>query len=306
MNDELPAPLVSRLRGWRYMTRRLLSFYARRSVMRCGFYERAFRRKIGHRPNYDNPRTFTEKLAWMRLYDHNPLYTRLADKIAVRDYVRERVGGEVLVPCYGIWDKPGDIDPDALPGSFVLKCNHESGFVVLCKDKNRLDWIYTRAQLATRLRMNHYYRYYEWPYLNIKPRIMAEELLVGDDGGEPHDYKIHCYGAKPGYIVTVVGRHGNQARGYYSPEWEPMPFVGTLAPATEVPRPANLERMVEIAAALAEGLRYCRVDFYAVGEKVYFGEITLIPAAGMLKYIPPEYDLYWGERLQLPPRGERQ
>ncbi len=283
------------------MTKRLAKYYVRAFLMRFGGYERRFVEKTGRRPNFDDPKTFTDKLAWMRLHDHNPLYTQLVDKIAVRDYVRERVGEDVLIPLYGTWAKARDIDFDSLPESFVLKCNHESGFVVLCHDKARLDTTYVKAQLATRLKMNYYHYHHEWPYLHVKPRVLAERLLVGDDGGEPHDYKIHCFDGQPAFIIAVKDRHTRQVQGCYSPDWEPLPFAATMVPPVEIPRPVHLERMLEIARALAKGLPCCRVDLYAVEDKVYFGELTLIIGAGLLKYYPDSYDLHWGERFTLPP-----
>lgn len=286
------------------MVSKLTTYHIRRIALRQGYYERKFCRKVGHPPDYDNPRTFTEKLAWMRLHDRNPLYPTLVDKIAVRDYVRERVGEDILVPCYGVWDRPEDIDFDSLPKSFVLKCNHESGFVIICKDKDELDRTYVRAQLATRLKMNFYYRFHEWPYKHVKPRILAEELLVDENGAEPHDYKTHCFGGQPGYTAVFIGRHTAPKRGYYSPDWERMPFTGTTDPLRDVPRPPQLERMQEIIRALAEGLRYCRVDLYVLTDRIYFGEITLFPGAGLLKYDPSSYDLYWGERVQLTTEGQ--
>ena len=161
----------SMLRGRWYVIRKLVQYRLRPLGMRFGYYEYKFRKKTGRPPNYQNPLTFTDKLAWMRLYDHNPLYTQLVDKIAVRDYVRERVGEDVLIPQYGVWKSAEDIDFDSLPNSFVLKCNHESGFVIICRDKELLDTVYVRAQLATRLKMNYYYHHLEYLHLSSSPPL---------------------------------------------------------------------------------------------------------------------------------------
>lgn len=261
----------------------------------------AYRWKFGRTPDYTTPRTMNEKLGWMRLYDRNPLYTRLADKIAVRDYVRERVGDAILIPCYGIWNKAEDIPFAELPDRFVLKCNHECGFVVLCRDRATLDQQYVRAQLATRLRMNYYDHCREWPYRNIQPRIMAEKLLQNSDGSEPMDYKFHCFGGVPQYIYVVKDRHSHPVCGYYSPDWKLFPFsVSGDGPMGSFPPPTQLERMLNIARTLSRGLYYCRVDLYEVQGKIYFGEITLVSGAGLMAFSPESYDLYWGERLMLP------
>lgn len=284
---------------------RLTKYHKQRIMLRFGHYERRFRQKAGRYPDYENPRTFGDKLAWMRLYDQNPLYIQLVDKIAVRDYVRERVGEDILIPQYGVWERPEDIDFDSLPDSFVLKCNHESGFVVLCRDKSKLDKTFVRLQLATRLKMNFYHRYNEWAYQFVKPRIIAEKLLTGDDGGEPLDYKIHCFNGVPSWIWAVKDRHDSQkkTRGNYSTDWERMPFHGRRKPSPEpFPRPPQLERMLEIAAALSKGLNYCRIDLYAVEGKVYFGEVTIINGAGLIRYRPDEWNYHWGDKLNLPPK----
>jgi len=260
-----------------------------------------YRWKFGCAPDYTTPRTLNEKLGWMRLYDHNPLYTLLADKIAVRNYVRERVGDEILIPCYGIWNKAEDVQFAQLPDRFVLKCNHECGFVILCRDLTSLDQHYVRAQLATRLRMNYYHHSREWPYRNIKPRILAEKLLQNSDGSEPIDYKFHCFGGVPKFIYVVKDRHSNPVCGYYSPDWKFFPFSLTGgSPIGRFPQPTQLERMLNIARTLSSGLYYCRVDLYEVQGKVYFGEITLISGGGLMVFSPKSYDLYWGERLILP------
>lgn len=296
----------SQLRGWCYMIRKLTRYQMRKMPRIYDYYDYSFRRRLGRSPDYENPQTLTDKLAWLRRYDHDPLYTTLTDKVAVRDWVRERVGDDVLVPCYGVWDRAADIDFSSLPRSFVLKCNHESKFVVICEDKEQLDELYVRAQLATRLKMNYYYRHREFHYRDIKPRIVAEKLLREDSGGEPIDYKFHCFNGVPQYISVIKDRHAATTRASYSLDWELLPFVADAPlPGEQIPRPAQLERMGEIADILAEGLTYCRVDLYAVENKVYFGELTVLSSAGQMIYNPESYDLYWGERLILPVSSDR-
>lgn len=291
----------SMILGCWYTVTTLFAYEIRRFLTYCNYMEFVYRRTFGRAPDYITPRTFNEKLGWMRLYDHNPLYTILADKIAVRGYVRERVGEEVLIPCYGVWKTAAEIPFDALPDCFVLKCNHECGFVILCRDRVKIDQRFVRAQLATRLRMNYYYQCREFHYRDIPRSIMAEKLLLGDNGEEPIDYKIHCFGGVPQYIYVVKDRHRRLVYGYYSPNWELLPFsIPGYVTAEVLPRPSQLESMLEIAISLSRGLYYCRVDLYAVQEKVYFGEMTLISGAGLMVFYPDSYDLYWGERLILP------
>lgn len=295
--------LGSELRGRWYMVSKLTDNWFRGRMLNSGQYERKFFRRLGCMPNYDNPQTLPDKLAWMRLYDHNPTYIQLVDKIAVRDYVRERVGDDVLLPHYGVWDRAGDIDFDSLPDSFVLKCNHESGFVILCPDKSQLDKTFARLQLATRLRMNYYHRFGEWAYQFVKPRVIAEKLLTGEDGGEPLDYKIHCFEGVPHFVWAIKNRHSDRVAANYTPDWERLPFHGKSAPLPgNLPRPATLEQMLEMAKALSKGLPYCRVDLYSVEDRVYFGEMTIIHGAGLIGYTPEEWNLRWGKCLTLPPK----
>jgi hypothetical protein len=290
----------SMMRSWLYTVTTLIVYYIRRFLICHGYVEFVYRIKFGRAPNYITPQTFNEKLGWMRRYDDNPLYTILADKIAVRNYVRDRVGQDVLIPCYGIWKTAAEIPFETLPGRFVLKCNHESGFVVLCRDKAMLDQRFVRSQLATRLRMNYYYFWGERLYRNIPPQIMAEELLMDEHGKEPIDYKFHCFNGVPQYIYAVKDRHSKFVGGFYSPLWELLPFNASHTPPKILPRPNQLQQMLDIAGSLSRGLYYCRVDLYAVQEKVYFGEITILSGAGLYVFSPDIYDFYWGKRLILP------
>jgi hypothetical protein len=300
---------ASSLRGWRYMTRRLTSYARRRCLPRRMFPHAAFfQRKFGRVPDYNQPRTFNEKLGWMLRYDHNPLYTRLADKIAVRDYVRERVGADVLIPLYGTWDKPSQVTFDDLPPKFMMKCNHESGFVIICRDRDKLDRRFVRAQLAAHLRMNYYYRNLEWHYRAIRPRILAEELLEDDNGGEPLDYKIYCFNGDPRYIYAMKDRHSpHPTCSFYTAAWDLLPCsYDRYTQPTPFPAPARLERMLEIAAALSAGLYFCRVDLYHVRNQVFFGEITIVPGAGIVVLSPNSFDEEWGDQIILPSLSDLQ
>lgn len=292
--------LRSLTHGWRYAVETLYDHEKRRFFSSHDYMEKAFRRRFGRDPDYHNPQTFSEKLCWIKIYDRNPLYRVLADKIAVRDYVRGRAGEEVLIPCYGVWDRASDVPFDDFPERFVLKCNHESGFVIICRDKSAFDFRFARRQLAVHLCMNYYYKHREWHYRDIRPRIMAEKLLTESRDEEPVDYKIHCFKGVPQFIYVIKNRHSRPRYGFYSLSWELLPFNVNNVPTASFPRPKELEKILNVAEALSQGLTYCRVDLYAVGGKVYFGEITLIPGAGMIFFTPDSYNTYWGERLILP------
>ncbi|MHB0935180.1 MAG: ATP-grasp fold amidoligase family protein [Armatimonadota bacterium] len=294
-------PLSSVWDVWQYRMKRLPKYYLKRLTMNRELLERIYERKLGRKPNFDAPRAFTEKMGWLKLHYHNPLYTQLADKVAVREYVRSRVGDDLLLQQYGTWGAVEEIPFDTLPETFVLKCNHESGFVIFCKDKSTLDRRLARMLLKTRLNMNFYYWFLEWPYRDIQPCILAEQLLMERDGAEPMEYKFFCFGGQPRFILAEQFSPNRYLRCLYLPSWEPMPFAIRIPNTPDaMPRPANLARMLDIAAALSRDLMFCRVDLFSAGDQLYFNEMTLLPSAGMGNFIPDSYDFYWGEQLQLP------
>jgi len=289
------------MKRWWYPVRKLPDYHIRRIASACGHIERTYHRKFGRKPEFSAPRTFNEKLGWIKRHFYDPVYTRMADKVAVRDFVRERAGEDLLVPCYGVWDRADDIPFAALPEAFVLKCNHESGFAIICREKSRLDIHLARAMLKTRLKMNYYYRFLEWPYRDITPRIIAEELLRDGGGREPMEYKISCFNGEPRFILAEQFNRHRYLRCFYSPSWEQTPFTIRIPNTVDsLPRPVNLQRMLETAAALARDLLYCRVDLFSVDDRLYFNEMTIFPSAGLGPFLPESYDLYWGEQLVLP------
>lgn len=286
--------------------------YSRRIAERIGFeldklvpdrlyLEHRYRRLMGKRLNLNPPVTYNEKLNWLKLYDRNPLYTQLADKLAVRDYVSEKIGEEYLVPLLGIWDSPEDIDFAKLPDCFVLKCTHDSESAVICKDKSTLNINATRKRLKKALNVNFYWYNREWVYKNITPRIIAEEYLEDPIDKELRDFKIFCFDGVPKamFIATDRGIHETKF-DFYDMDFNHLDFTQHY-PNSDKPvrKPQSFELMKELASKLSRGLRHVRVDFYEVNGKVYFGEITFFHHGGTTPFVPEKWDYIFGEWLRI-------
>lgn len=268
------------------------------------FIKRSYKANTGKSLNLDNPKTFNEKLQWMKLYDRNPIYNVTSDKYAVRDYVKNKIGEEYLVPFLGVWDSPEDIDFDLLPKQFVLKCNHNSGTgMCICKNKAELDIKKTRKNLQKGLNQNYFLYYREWQYKNIKRRIIAEEYLTDGINSDLFGYKIYCFNGKP-EIVSIQSNDGAHMTGvsFLDKEWNLLPFYRTdHLPLDEIPeKPDNLNELLEISEKLSEEFLFVRVDLYDVNGKIYFSELTIEPCAGYNPFVPEEWDLKLGKMLKLP------
>lgn len=251
-----------------------------------------------------HPKTFNEKIKWLSTHYRNPLYTRCADKVEIYGFVVEKLGkeeaDELFCEKYGIWEKVEDIDFDSLPSSFVLKSNHASGHIIICEDKNKLDWEKTQKTLNKWLHTNFFYVHGEWQYKNIKPKIICERLLDSDIV----DYRIFCFAGKPEYI-KVTKHNSNSAGGYdcglYYTDWTEADFsVAQNYGNLEIEKPADLENMLRIAKALSANFCFVRVDLYSVSGKTYFAELTFTPNAGYEFFSEYETDLKFGEKITLP------
>lgn len=242
-----------------------------------------YRALIGKRIDLDNPKTFNEKLNWLKLHDRNPLYNTLVDKLAVKEWVAGKIGLEYVSSTYGSWPDPGSIAIDLLPNQFVLKTNHDSGGIAICRDKKSFDFIAAKKKLTKHLKRNYYWWTREWPYKDVRPMIMAEEYLE-DEGKETGllDYKVTCFGGVPTLIEVHRGRFGEHTCNYYDTDWKPVHinWAGIPISSTEVERPFNLEKMLELSAVLSEGIPQIRCDWYLLGERLIFGELTLFNGAG--------------------------
>ena len=209
-----------------------------------------FRMRMGRTLNLKNPQTYNEKLQWLKLHNRNPLYTKLVDKYEVRKYVAEKIGEEYLVPLLGVWDKFEDIDFDKLPNQFVLKCTHDSGGLVICKDKTKLDIQAAKKKINCCLKMNYYWNFREWPYKNVKPRIIAEKYMEDSVDGELRDYKFYSFSGIAKILLIMTNRYieGKATENYFDTNFMPLDISMGASPARSLPhRPKTFEKMKEMA-----------------------------------------------------------
>lgn len=263
---------------------------------------------VGSKPDLDNPKTFGEKIQWLKLYYHNPILTKLADKYRVREYVAEKIGEDYLIPLLGVWDKPEDIDFDKLPEQFVLKVNWGSGQNIIVKDKSKFDSAKAIKKLNKWIKneQNHYYYAFEWAYKNIKPKIIAEKYMEQIDG-QLYDYKLFCFNGNP-YCVYVAkdnvqGQVGTGCKiSFWDLNWNKLPLLyGKHQPVDcVIEKPSNWKQMIELAKALSKGFPFVRVDLYNIKGKIYFGEFTFYPGAGCNLIKPKEWENKFGEMIKLP------
>lgn len=267
------------------------------------FLETLFPLRVGYRLNLDNPQTFNEKLQWLKLYDRRPEYTQMVDKVEAKKYVASIIGEEHIIPTLAVYDRVEDIDFDALPNQFVLKCTHDSGGIVICRDKHQLDREAAIRKLALGLKVNYFYRNREWPYKNVKPRIIAEQYMSNDGGQELTDYKVHNFNGTPEVILVCRDRYRDtgMTEDFYSRQWEHLNVSRPSHPkaTSEESRPVELDEMLRLSEKLANGIPFVRTDFYTIDHKVYFGELTFFPASGMEPFVPTEWDKAMGDWLKI-------
>lgn len=266
------------------------------------FLKYKFYRKMGKKLDLDKPKTFNEKLQWLKIYDHNPLYTNLVDKYEVRKYISKIIGEEYLIPLIGVWDNFQQIDFSKLPNQFVLKCTHDSGGVVICKDKEKLNIEEAKKKINSSLKRNYYYACREWPYKNVKPRVICEKYMVDESGVELKDYKFMCFNGEVKCSFVCLNRNSKNGLNvdFYDMNWKLMPFERHYpSSGTAIPKPKNFNKMIKFTEKLSKGIPFVRVDFYETNGQMYFGELTFYPGAGFEEFTPESYDCLLGSWIQL-------
>lgn len=262
---------------------------------------------IGKKLNLKHPTSFNEKLQWLKLYDRNPEYTKMVDKYEVKKYVADMIGEEYIIPTIGVWNKVEDIDFDKLPNQFVLKCTHDSGGLVICKDKSKLDIEEAKKKLNHFYNRKYFYLHREWPYKNVKPRIIAEKYMQNGNDPELKDYKLFCFNNEPKllYISEGLSDHATAKISFADMNYNMAPFTRSdFEPFEKLPKkPINFEKIKELAKMLSKNISFVRVDFYEINGKIYFGEFTFSPCAGLIPFQPAEYDDVIGEWLKLPQKN---
>ena len=255
--------------------------------------------------HFKAPRSFNEKLQWLKLYDRKKIYTTMVDKYEAKRYVAERIGEEYIIPTLGVWDRVEDIDFDALPSKFVLKCTHDSGGLIVCRDKSKLDWKRTKKILQKSLRNDFYIEAREWPYKNVKRRIIAETYMEDQQQKAGLvDYKFYCFDGEPRFLYISKGLedHATASISFLNLDWSFAPFQRSDYKGFETlpPKPAGYETMLELTRRLSKDTSFLRVDLYEIGGKVYFSELTFTPCGGTMTFAPPEWDDKIGQWLTLP------
>ncbi len=266
-----------------------------------------YKKIVGSKINLDNPKLYNEKLNWLKLYDRKPEYTALVDKYEVKKIVAAKLGADFIIPTIGVWNSFDEIDRDSLPNQFVLKCTHDSGSVMVCKDKSHFDWEKAKKSFEPRLHTNFYWAAREWPYKNVPPRVMAEKYMEDNIVHDLRDYKIHCFNGKPLYIQVIGNRNLSEHSGnqlFYTFDWEDAGWAfGDYPPyPNPLTKPFHLDTMYSFAERLSSNMKYIRVDLYEINGSVYFGELTFYPSAGTYpynKYYTPEVDQMLGELINL-------
>ncbi len=255
--------------------------------------------RMGYNMDFENPITFNEKIQWLKLHDRRQQYTEMTDKYEVKRWVGRTIGEEYVVPAIGVYDSFDDIDTNSLPSQFVLKCTHDSGGTMICRNKRSFDWKAAQFFFQECMNRNYFYCEREWSYKNIKARILAEELLVDKDREDVLDYKFFCFDGEPKLIQVDIERSTNHRRNLYSVDWKYIDAsIGyPSAPECLIKKPGALQEMLECARKLSKGIPHVRVDMYYVNSKVYFGEMTFYHGGGYEHISPPDFEYKLGKYI---------
>lgn len=265
------------------------------------YIERQFFYIMKRKLNLNNPVTYNEKLQWLKLYDRNERYVDIVDKYEVRKYVKSKVGKQYLIPLLGVWSDVEEIDFNKLPSEFVLKCNHNSGKgMCICKDKTKIDLRRIKKNLKKGLKEDYYLTGREWPYKNVKRKVIAEKY-IGIDGCAPDDYKFYVFNGKIDSVMVCKGReYGYPTFLFYDLNWNRLNYQYNEDKNIVIEKPKNFDKMIEIVNKLAEDFVEVRIDLYNQGGSIYFGEITLFNQSGYDTDITYDTDFYWGGKFDLP------
>ena len=265
----------------------------------------SYRILAGKKLDLDDPKTFSDKIQWLKLNDRNPRYIKMVDKYTVKKYIAEVIGAEYVIKNLGVWDRFEDIDFDSLPDKFVLKCTHDSGGLAICRGKDSFDLDTARKKIKKSLKHNYYFRGREWPYKKVRPRIIAEELLEDSESNDIRDYKFYCFNGTPRFCQVISNRNTNETIDFFDMNWRHQEFTGLSLPnkpysPSPIPIPIQFEKMKQFAEILSQNIPFLRVDFYEVNGKLFFGELTFYPASGFGVFYPQKWNLKLGEMIKLP------
>ena len=258
--------------------------------------------KMGKRLDLNNPVTFNEKLQWLKLHNQNPEYSKMVDKYEAKKWVSERIGNEYIIPTLGVWNSFDEIDFTQLPNQFVLKCTHDSGGLVICKDKSHFDKAKAKKKIEASLKRNYFLVGREYPYKAVKPRIIAEQYMEDTTTKELRDYKIFTFnGIAKALFISSDRQSGKTTADYFDINFKPLDFTWGYPHSKVLPsKPKSFDQMVKAAECLAKDTVELRVDFYEVNGKAYFGEMTFFDGSGFDEFHPEEWDKKFGDMIKLP------
>ena len=262
-------------------------------------YFRHFKKFI----DFDNPKTFNEKIQWLKLNYRKEEYTNLVDKYRVKQYITKLIGEEYVIPTLEVWKNVDDIDFKSLPEKFVLKCNNDSGGIVICKNKKDFDEAKAKSFLKERLKNNGYWYGREWPYKNVKPCIIAEKYMEDSISKDLKDYKFFCFNGSMEFFDIDIDRFIEHRANYYDRNGNFLPFGKTYCPpdyTKKIEMPKNLDKMIELAETISHNTVLSRIDFYEIDGQVYFGEITFYPGSGFSPFTDEKWDYKLGDMIDLP------
>lgn len=292
-------------RNARFLWLKSRGFYNKRSDL--SFAKLAYRVRLGKKLHIKPPVSFNEKIQWLKLYDRKPEYTIMVDKYEAKEYVAKRANVNII-RTLGVWDRFEDVDFESLPNRFVLKCTHNSGGLIICKDKSTFDKKKAEIILNNALRTNYFNSWREWPYKNVKPRIIAEEYMEDESGQGLIDYKFFCFNGKPQFLYVSKGldNHSTALMSFVTLDWSIAPYERVdYQSFSELPeKPSEFETMIEISKQLSKDLLFLRVDLYQINGKVYFSELTFFPCSGFIPFKSSESDYQLGRMLHLPFENE--
>ena len=268
------------------------------------YLKKIFKANMGYSLNLEDPKTFNEKLQWLKLYNRRPEYTMMVDKYKVREYISEKIGEEYLIPLIGLWDDPDDIDFDTLPNQFVLKCNHNSGLgMYICEDKKNIDVQKVKKELRKGLKQDYYLLGREWPYKDVPRKVVAEKYMTDETGTNLRDYKFYCFDGNAKVVGIYQDRNTEKETtgDFFDMDFNWLDFTFNMPNAKVKPsKPNHFEKMKEIAEILSKGIPHVRVDLYLSNDRIYFGELTFFDGSGFDKIEPFEWDLKLGSWINLP------
>jgi len=290
---------------------KIITFLDIRKIIRVSdetFLKLKYRETINKKLNLNNPKGFNEKIQWLKLNDRRPEYIKMVDKYEVKKYVSELIGNEHIIPTIGIYNKFTDINIKELPNQFVIKCTHDSGSTIVCKNKEEFDFKVAEKKINKALKVNYYRLAREWPYKNIKPRIIVEQYMEEEGKKDLTDYKFMCFNGKVKCSFVCLNRNtkGGLNVDFYDLNWNKMPFERHYKNSDIIlKKPKNYEKMIKLAEKLARNIPFVRVDFYEIKNRIYFGELTFYPGAGFEEFNPEEYDEILGSWINLPAKKEK-